>query len=96
MAYQVTFTEPARDDLRAIVAFIAQDSPPRALTFRDRLLAEAESLARLPFRGRLLKGHSQVRRILCGDYLILYRVHEAERVVEVLRFWHGARGTPQL
>ena len=96
MDYQVTFTEPARDDLRAIVAFIAQDSPQRALAFRDRLLAEAESLARLPFRGRLLKGHAQVRRILCGDYLILYRVHEAERVVGVLRFWHGARGTPQL
>jgi toxin ParE1/3/4 len=79
-----------------MVAFIAQDSPERAVTFRDRLLAEAESLARLPFRGRLLKGHPQVRRILCGDYLILYRVHEAERVVEVLRFWHGARGTPRI
>ena len=95
MAYQVTFTEPARDDLQAIVTFIGQDSPQRALAFRDRLLAEAESLAHLPFRGRFLKGHSQARRILCGDYLILYRVHEAQRVVEVLRFWHGARGTPR-
>jgi plasmid stabilization system protein ParE len=42
---------PTRDDLRAIVAFIEQDSPGRAVIFRDRLLAEAESLARLPFRG---------------------------------------------
>lgn len=96
MDYQVVVTEPARDDLRAIVDFIEQDSPQRAVMLRDRLLAAAESLARLPFRGRRLKGHPQVRRILCGDYLILYRVHEAEWIVEVLRFWHGARGTPRL
>ena len=83
MAYEVVVTEPARDDLRAIVAFIGQDSPERAVRFRDRLLAEAEGLARLPFRERLLKGHPQVRRILCGDYLILYRVHVA-------------RGTPRI
>ncbi|HEY0793519.1 MAG TPA: type II toxin-antitoxin system RelE/ParE family toxin [Chthoniobacterales bacterium] len=96
MDYQVVVTEPARDDLRAIVAFIGQDSPARALTFRDHLLTEAKSLAGLPFRGRFLKGHPQVRRILCGDYLILYRVHEAKREVEVLRFWHGARGPPRV
>ena len=65
------------------------------MRFRDRLFTEAESLASLPFRGRLLKGHSQARRILCGDHLILYRVHEVGRVAEVLRFWHGARGTPR-
>ena len=96
MDCQVVVTEPARDDFRALVAFIGQDSPERALTFRDRLLTEAECLARLPFRGRLLKGHPQVRRILCGDYLIFYRVHEAKRAVEVLRFWHGVRGTPRV
>ena len=96
MDYKVTLTEPARDDLRAIVVFIAQDSPERAGKFRDRFPAEAQSLARLPPRGCRLKGHSTVRRILCGDYLILYRIHEARRVVEVLRFWHGARGAPQV
>jgi plasmid stabilization system protein ParE len=34
----------ARDDLREIVAFIAQDNPHAAVTFRDGLIAEAETL----------------------------------------------------
>ena len=42
--YEVILTEPAREDLREIVAFIAQDNPPAAVTFRDRLIAKAESL----------------------------------------------------
>ena len=46
MDYEVVLTEPARDDLREIVAFIAQDNPRAALTFRDRLIAEAETLIR--------------------------------------------------
>ena len=44
MDYEVILTEPARDDLREIVAFIAQDNPPAAVTFRDRLIAKAETL----------------------------------------------------
>jgi plasmid stabilization system protein ParE len=46
--YEVILTEPARDDLREIVAFIAEDNPQAAVTFRDRLIAEAETLVRFP------------------------------------------------
>jgi hypothetical protein len=34
VGYEVVLTEPARDDLREIVAFIAQDNPHAAVTFR--------------------------------------------------------------
>jgi toxin ParE1/3/4 len=94
--YEVILTEPARDDLREIVAFIAQDNPQAAVTFRDRLIAEAETLVRLPHRGRLMRRRGNVRKLLCRPYLILYRIAESRRTVEILRFWHGARGTPRL
>lgn len=55
MDYEVILTEPARDDLREIVAFIAQDNPQAAVTFRDRLIVEAETLVRFPHRGRLMR-----------------------------------------
>ena len=51
MDYEVVLTEPARDDLREIIAFIAQDNPHAAITFRDRLIAESGSV--------LLSGHKQ-------------------------------------
>ena len=96
MDYEVILTEPARDDLREIVAFIAQDNPQAAVTFRDRLIAEAETLVRLPHRGRLMRRRGNVRKLICRPYLILYRIAESRRTVEILRFWHGARGTPRL
>ena len=98
MDYEVILTEPARDDLREIVAFIAEDNPQAAVTFRDRLIAEAETLVRFPHRGRLMRRRGNVRKLVCRPYLILYRIAESQRkrTVEILRFWHGARGTPRL
>jgi hypothetical protein len=61
----------ARDDLREIVAFIAQDNPQAAVTFRDRLIAEAETLVRFPNRGRLMRRRGNVRKLVCRSYLIL-------------------------
>jgi hypothetical protein len=31
-----------------------------------------------------------VRRLVHGSYLIVYRIFESNRLIEVLRFWHGA------
>ncbi|HYY30051.1 MAG TPA: type II toxin-antitoxin system RelE/ParE family toxin [Chthoniobacterales bacterium] len=55
MDYEVVLTEPARDDLRDILYFIAQDNPQAAVIFRDRLIAEAETLIRFPYRDRLMR-----------------------------------------
>ena len=77
MDYEVILTEPARDDLREIVAFIAQDNPQAAVTFRDRLIAEAETLIRFPYRGRIMRRRGNVRKLVCRPYLILYRIAES-------------------
>jgi plasmid stabilization system protein ParE len=45
--YEVILTEPTSSrHLREIVAFIVQDNPQAAVTFRDRLIAETETLVR--------------------------------------------------
>jgi toxin ParE1/3/4 len=93
--YEVILTEPARDDLREVVAFIAQDNLQAAVTFRD-LIAETETLVHFPHRGRLMRRRGNVRKLVCRPYLILYRVAESRRTVEILRFWHGARRMPRL
>ena len=95
MDYEVVLTEPARDDLHDIVDFIGQDNPQGAIIFRDGLIAEAETLVRFPYRGRLMRRRGNVRRLVYRSYLILYRIIESRRTVEILRFWHGARGTPR-
>ena len=95
MDYEVVLTEPARDDLRDILYFIAQDNPQAAVIFRDRLIAEAETLIRFPYRGRLMRRRENVRKLVYRSYLIVYRITESRRTVQILRFWHGARRTPR-
>jgi plasmid stabilization system protein ParE len=41
-------------------------------------------------------GVPSIREIIFKSYRIVYRVNHESRVVEVSRFWHGARGTPEL
>jgi len=50
----------------------------------------------MPQRGRILPelGQPDVREILFQSYRIVYRV--ARKEVQVLRFWHAARGTPEI
>jgi toxin ParE1/3/4 len=96
MGYEVRLTAKARGDLNEIVAYIAQDNPLAAERLGDELAAEAESLSNYPYRGGLVRRRRNVRRLVHGSYLIVYRIFGSNRLIEILRFWHGARGMPRL
>lgn len=98
MGWSVIVTPQAQEDLREIVAFIARDDPDRARNFGNLLLDKALALETLPERGRVVPelGDAAVREVVHGSYRVIYEViHDAEAVF-VLRFWHGARGKPQV
>jgi toxin ParE1/3/4 len=90
MDYKVIYSPDAISDLAEIVRFVAQDDPQAALRLGKQLADDADSLGRLPYR------FPTFRRRANGQYLILYRIVQTAKVVEILRFWHGARGTPRL
>jgi len=96
MGYEVRLTAKARGDLNEIVAYIAQDNPLAAERLGDELAAEADSLSNYPYRGGWVRRRRNVRRLVHGSYLIVYRIFESNRLIEILRFWHGARGVPRL
>jgi addiction module RelE/StbE family toxin len=87
----VVYSEPALADLREITAYIARDNVEAAKRFANRLVDLAESLRRMPRKGRPVKGWTDVRVMVLSPYLIFYRFDVRENRVEVLRFWHGAR-----
>jgi len=37
-----------------------------------------------------------VREIIFKPYRIFYRVKDKTHVVEIIRFWHAARGNPEI
>jgi plasmid stabilization system protein ParE len=87
----VVYSERSLSDLHDIAAFIAADNAQAALTFANRLVDLAESLRRMPERGRPVKNWKNVRVVVLAPYLIFYRFEPTTNHVDVLRFWHGAR-----
>jgi toxin ParE1/3/4 len=98
MGFKVILTPQSLDDLEAIVTFIAKDNPGRARTFGNELIDRALSVATFSGRGRLVPeiGESAVREIIHGSYRIIYEIFPDRETIYVLRFWHGARGEPEI
>jgi toxin ParE1/3/4 len=94
MDYKVIYSPTAISDLAEIVRFVAHDDPQAALKLGEQLADDADSLGRFPYRFPTFRRRANVRKLVTGQYLILYRVVPVPKIVEILRFWHGARGTP--
>jgi len=102
MGYRLEVTDLAHSDLAEIVQYIAQElANPIAA---GNLLTEIEKcyahLVQSPFLyeacrdTRLAK--MGYRRAVVQNYLLIYRVDEAEKTVYVLRFFYGRRDYEKL
>lgn len=96
MDYKLDWTVRARADLREIVDVIAAERPSAVLAWGEELFRHIEVLGSFPMIGPIVPRVSAfpTRRIVFGDYLIFYRVHQEPKTVEILTIWHGARGLP--
>jgi len=98
MDFAIVWTEPALDDLEAIVRYIQLRNPTAAESVRVSILATVELLVRFPFIGPQYERDQtgRAREILSGKYRIFYRVNESGQQVEILTVWHGLRSEPTL
>ena len=98
MDYQVVLSPSARADLRDIVRYISFDAPDRALQFGLFLISRTRLLAQSPALGRLVPEFADpfIREIIVRSYRVVYRLDDSRCLVEVIRFWHAARGIPEI
>ena len=98
MDYKIIFSDQAIEDLEGVVRFIAHDNQPAAVRFGRRLMDSVRHLAKFPRMGRVVPEQSDdnIREIVFKPYRVFYRVKDESRVVEIIRFWHAARGDPRL
>ena len=85
---QIVWTEEAVAHLEAIVAYVEAFNPAAALRLGERLVAQADSLAEFPDRGRDA-GEGRRELTVVRPYVLRYRA-EADRVI-ILRIRHAAR-----
>jgi toxin ParE1/3/4 len=98
MDYKIIFSGPAIDDLENIVRFIARDNPEAAARFGGKLIGSVRHLSKFPRSGRVVpeQNDEHVREIIFKPYRIFHRVKDKTHVVEIIRFWHAARGNPEI
>jgi toxin ParE1/3/4 len=98
MGWQVIIAPSAQMDLADIVRYIAQHNSDAAARLGFELITRAESLANFPEIGRRVPefNSQDLREIICRSYRIIYRLQHRDQRIEIVRFWHGARGFPHI
>jgi toxin ParE1/3/4 len=87
---------PGHSRPRRAVSYIARDNPEAAKTLGENLLDTALSLTKTPFKGSRYQKLAYVRKLTLPPFKIFYRVNDAKKTVEILRFWHSARREPKI
>ena len=85
---KLVWTEPARNDLRAIVAYITEQNPHAARRLVKRIQQKARALQDNPTPGRLGRVGGTRELVLSGThYLLPYRI--TEQNIQILAVLHG-------
>lgn len=98
MDFRVIDSTKARYDLRGIKRYISLDSPRAAEKFGYFLFSKTKMLGSHPWIGRTVPNFNNpnIREIIVGNYRVIYRVDLLAKQIEIVRYWHAARGTPEL
>ena len=98
MGWQVIIAPSAQADLAEIVRYVAQHNAAAAARLGFELITRAESLVNFPEIGRRVPEFRQpdLREIICRSYRIIHRLKRQDHRIEIVRFWHGARGFPHI
>ena len=98
MAGGLRWAPRARQDLRDLVAYIAEDNRSAAGQFARSVFQAVEALRRFPQAGRVVPelNDPSIREVIKSPCRIVYRVSPQRDAVEIVRVWHAARGIPAL
>ena len=92
MARSLRWPDRALDELDAILAHIAQDSPINAAAVHARIVTRLHSLPDQPRQGRRVPEHEgpdELREVIVQSWRIIYRTTNAE--VTIVAVIHSAR-----
>ena len=88
---RIVWAPQAVEDVEAIRAYVARDSPHYADLVVEQIVAAVALLASSPRSGRLVPevGDESLREVIHGNYRIVYRLRHD--IIEIATVFHGAR-----
>lgn len=98
MGFAIVLSRVAESDLWEMVEYIARDNPAAATRLGHELVEHSRILQKHPRIGRVVPEFQieTLRELIHGSYRIVYQINDSKRVIEVARFWHAARGIPDV
>jgi len=96
MGCKIIFSPQALADLESVVRFIAADNPNAAIRMGNALIDRVSILEKFPLIGSPYPKRPGVRKLVSRPYIVYYRPRLAENCLDILHYWHGARGEPDL
>jgi toxin ParE1/3/4 len=98
VGYEVVLSRIADADLAEIIEYIAHDNLDAALRVARELLARTRTIGEHPRIGRIVPEFQieTLRELVHGAYRIVYEIDDSKKRIAVARFWHAARGLPQI
>ena len=88
---EVVWSPRAVEDVRAIAAYVAEDSLAYAKSVAQRIVASTRKLANFPMSGRVVPelGDENIREVFAYSYRIIYRIEG--QTVTIAAVVHGKR-----
>lgn len=91
MAYLLTWSRRASDDLAEIAAYIAQDSEVYSRSVVRTILRKTSKISEFPMIGRVVPEFDDpsIREVFAYSYRIIYQVDQTH--VRIAAIFHGKR-----
>jgi toxin ParE1/3/4 len=98
MAFTLDWAPMARLDLWDLLSYIAESDRRAAAEFGAGVFNAVERLKQFPESGRIVPEFENptIREIIRKPCRIVYRVRQEQKLVEIARVWHAARGIPEI
>ena len=98
MDYKVIWDDEAIHELGQIVNYISRVNPAAGRKTGQLILEKVKLLEAFPQAGKTLHNlkREDVREIPVPPYRIIYHVKDFEKIVRILKVWHGARREPEI
>jgi plasmid stabilization system protein ParE len=91
VAYTVVYEDEALLDQEDIAEYLSRYYPGTPRRFRSALDDRLNALSDMPYMYPAWEGNPAYRKMGVSNYMVFYKVNDAERTIVIHRILHGSR-----
>lgn len=91
MPYKIKFTPESEQDLDNIAAYLAEYSDITPLAVIAEIRKNTDLLEKMPRLFPVCEEDQRLRKIVVGDYIVLYSLNDGKRTANIEFVYHGSR-----